>query len=212
MPTSRTEAFSDAVFAVAITLLVFNVQPPHAGNGHLGEALKALWPTYVTYVVSFLTIGIMWVNHHAIFEHIKDVDRPLLFLNLFLLMVVAFIPFPTELLGEHIQAGQDAGIAAAFYGAVMTVMSIAFSAVWVYAATHPRLLSSHLDPGEVRSTIPRFGAGLAIYALSSGVAFISAKVSLALYAAIAVFYVFNQIQLPTARENVRTQTGKERTL
>ena len=196
MSKDRTEAFSDGVFAVAITLLVLNIAVPNVGRGGLGEALKAQWPVYASYAVSFLTIGIIWVNHHAVFRYIKEVDRTLLFCNLFLLMAVAIIPFSTNLLGRYLQAGHDDRIAAAVYGGVMAHMSLWFGALWGYAVTHPHLLSSHLDAQRARATFPRFASGVVIYLLTIGIAFINAKLSLAVYALLAVYYVFDQLKLP----------------
>src|ERR1041385_8087175 len=97
MSTGRLEAFSDGVFSIAATLLVLELHVPDIGSG-LGQALLAQWPSYLTYVTSFATIGIIWVNHHSLFEHVRQVDRPLLFLNLLLLITGSLIPFPTSLL------------------------------------------------------------------------------------------------------------------
>ena len=99
MNKSRVETFSDGVFAIAITLLILIIQPPRSG-AHLGHELLRLWPSYLAYAISFLTIGIMWVNHHTIFRHIERVDRTFLLLNLMLLMLVAFVPFPTRIAAE----------------------------------------------------------------------------------------------------------------
>jgi hypothetical protein len=108
LATGRVEAFSDGVFAVAITLLVFGITTPHARAGHLAQGLLAQWPAYATYAVSFLTIGIIRVNHHGTFARIARVDRPLLFINLLLLMAVSFIPFPTSLMSQYVAAGAAA--------------------------------------------------------------------------------------------------------
>src|SRR5205085_2423787 len=94
MGTARLEAFSDGVLAIAATLLVLELRVPEAG-GDLAAALASQWPSYVVYVVSFLTIGIIWVNHHSLLAHVRRVDRPLLFLNLWLLLTISLIPFPT---------------------------------------------------------------------------------------------------------------------
>ena len=105
MESRRAEAFSDGVFAIAITLLVLDLRLPGAGPEHHTLIYQLLhdWPQYFAYVVSFLTIGIMWMNHHTIFAHITRVDRPLLVINLLLLMAVVAIPFPTSLVAEHLQ-------------------------------------------------------------------------------------------------------------
>ena len=107
MPKSRTEAFSDGVFAIAITLLIIEVRVPDSQSGELGRDLANQWPSYAAYLVSFVIIGIIWVNHHDIFERITTVDRPLLFLNLLLLLTVAFLPFPTARLGQYIRQGEQ---------------------------------------------------------------------------------------------------------
>src|SRR5438128_11760955 len=105
METGRVEAFSDGVFAIAITLLILTIEPPSRGE-HLGHELLRLWPSYLAYGVSFLTVGIMWVNHHTIFRHFARVDRPLLLLNILLLMLIAFVPFRTRAAAEFIRSGE----------------------------------------------------------------------------------------------------------
>jgi uncharacterized membrane protein len=205
MPSSRTEAFSDGVFAVAITLLVLNVEVPRPGAGALRHALTSLWPSYAAYVVSFITIGIMWVNHHAIFKHIRVVDRPLQFINLFLLMIITFIPFPTSLLGRYIQANNDSSLAAAVYGFVMVLMSIGFGTLWGYVVYHPHLLEKGIDPIAARATLPRYTSGILVYAACIGIAFISAKLTLAILAAIDAFYIFNQIELTGAPDELQVE-------
>ncbi|MBA2712872.1 MAG: DUF1211 domain-containing protein, partial [Rubrobacteraceae bacterium] len=119
MSTNRTEAFSDGVFAIAATLLVLELKIPHAESGGLLGALLEQWPSYATYVVSFLTIGIIWVNHHAILDRTRRVNRALLFINLIFLMVVAAIPFPTAVFADYLKEGHDERLAAAIYGGTM---------------------------------------------------------------------------------------------
>src|SRR5438270_13814781 len=98
--TSRIEAFSDGVFAIAITLLILDVHVPTISQGPLGAALRRQWPTYIAYLISFAFIGIMWVNHHRLFNHIRRSDNGLMFLNLLLLLGVSAVPFPTALLAR----------------------------------------------------------------------------------------------------------------
>jgi uncharacterized membrane protein len=124
--TSRTEAFSDGVFAIAATLLVLELKIPHVEPGGLWGVLLERWPSYATYVLSFLLIGIIWVNHHAVMERIKRVNRTLIVVNLLFLMTVAVIPFPTALLGEYLRVGHDERLAAVVYGTLMALMGIAF--------------------------------------------------------------------------------------
>ena len=139
MSTSRLEAFSDGVFAIAATLLVLELHVPPVGSGQLFALLVAQWPSYAAYAVSFLTIGIIWVNHHAMFALVRRVDRPLLFLNLLLLLVIAVIPFPTAVVGQWITDSQDAPMAAALLGVVFLVMGLSFGAIWLYAVGHHEL-------------------------------------------------------------------------
>ncbi|MBV9542870.1 MAG: DUF1211 domain-containing protein, partial [Chloroflexi bacterium] len=126
---ARLESFSDGVFSIAATLLVLDLHVPDVTND-LAAALASQWSNYITYVVSFATIGIIWVNHHSLFAHVRHVDRRLLFLNLVLLMVVSAIPFPTALLSRYVGTGDQSHIAAAVYGGVIVVMSVAFTLLW----------------------------------------------------------------------------------
>jgi uncharacterized membrane protein len=188
MPTSRTEAFSDGVFAIAITLLIIEVRVPDARAGHLAGDLANQWPSYAAYVVSFAIIGIIWVNHHDIFERITTVDRPLLFLNLLLLVTVAFLPFPTALLGEYIRKGDNAHVAAAVYGANMTLIGLAFIAIWTYLARVPALLDSGLGVEGVRRARRAAAVGPVVYGLSIPLAFVSPVACLVVYAALALYF------------------------
>src|SRR6266853_525662 len=198
MSTSRVEAFSDGVFAVAITLLVLQFIVPDVQSGKLLAALLGQWPQLVTYVASFLTVGVVWVNHHTIFRGLKAVDRTIQFINLVLLLTVVLVPYPTELLGRYLNSGQNASVAAAFYAIVMTAMSISFQVLVAYALTHPKLLRPEVKATSVRSVIPRFGLGLVTYALAIGLSFLSATLVVALFAATAVYYAFNQLPWMTA--------------
>jgi len=206
--TERMEAFSDGVFAVAITLLILDVHVPFLQHGalvlnaHLWRALTDQWVSYVTYIVSFIIIGIMWVNHHSMFCYVVRVDRPFLFFNLLLLMCIAFIPFSTALLSAYIQQPDSSGnsfmqnshVAAAIYGAVSTATGFAFGALWSCAVL--RNLIEGLDPVTARRMIPRFASGTVVYALSIVVAFVNPKLSLALFFLLAVFYAFDQLPAP----------------
>ena len=164
---------------------------PHVEPGGLSDALLERWPSYATYAVSFLTIGIIWVNHHAVMDRIRSVNRPLLFLNLVFLMAVAAIPFPTALLADYLRAGHDEGLAAAVYGATMAVMGIAFGIIWAYAVLSDDLLHESIDPDRARSSLLIFAAGNPLYLLAIGVSLVSAEVALAIYALLAFFYLFD---------------------
>jgi uncharacterized membrane protein len=186
--TGRVEAFSDGVFAIAITLLILIIEPPR-GGADLGHELLRLWPSYLAYAISFLTVGIMWVNHHTIFRHFERVDRPLLFLNIVLLMLIAFVPFPTRVAAEFIRSGADRRAAALLYGTTMTITAVFFFAVWYYGST--RLLRADADRREVSGITRSYLPGTPTYALATVVAFVSSTASLILFAAIAVFYALS---------------------
>jgi uncharacterized membrane protein len=187
--TSRIEAFSDGVFAIAITLLVLEIHVPERPPHGLGRALLDQWPAYASYVVSFFVIGIIWVNHHAVFDHLEHADRPLLFLNLLLLLWIGLLPWPTNVLGTYMQeGGADERIAAVLYTGTMTLMGFSFGALWRYAAGHGELLAQKLSAQEIRTSTRRFVVGAPIYGLAMLVALVNAPVCLAINALLAVYY------------------------
>jgi uncharacterized membrane protein len=198
MSTSRLEAFSDGVFAVAITLLVLQFVDPGAQSGRLLSKLLGQWPQLATYGASFLTIGVIWVNHHTVFRGIREIDRTIQFINLVLLMMVVLVPYPTMLLGHYLNSGQNGSVAAAFYAVVMTTMSISFQVLVAWALTHPKLLRPEVKAVSLRSVLPRFGLGLITYAVAIALAFVSATVVVAIFAVTAIYYAFNQLPWMTA--------------
>jgi uncharacterized membrane protein len=192
----RLEALSDGVFAIAITLLVLDLAvPPRevAREGGLAAALAHQWPSYAAYLTSFMIIGIIWVNHHTMFDKVRQVDRPVLFLNLLLLLTVSVIPFPTRLLAEYLTAGDDAHVAAAVYSATMLAMGLSYSALWLAITRDVGLLHEHLDPAANRAALRRFGVGSILYLGTVGLSFVSAIATLAVHAALAVYYCFDQL-------------------
>lgn len=194
LPKARVEAFSDGVFAIAITLLVIEIRPPDVEpGGTLASALQHEWPSYVAYLVSFLVIGVMWLNHHRIFVQVSGVDGPLLLLNLHLLLWTALIPFPTAVLAEHLRdGGEPARTAMAFYGAILFATAIGFTALYARVTHDERILGTTLSKKELARVRIRFGLGLGFYALAIALAFVSAPVALALHAAMALYYAFDQ--------------------
>src|SRR6266496_3166263 len=166
MATGRLEAFSDGVFAIAITLLVLDLAVPARNRsepGGLAAALGHQWPSYFAYLVSFLIIGIIWVNHHTVFDTVRLVDRPVLFANLALLLFVSALPFPTRLLAEYLTAGSDSHLAAAVYSATMLAMGLAYSTLWISVTRDVGLLHPHIDPVSSRAALRRFGIGNLAY-------------------------------------------------
>ena len=185
MSTSRLETFSDGVFAIAATLLILNVR---ADGSALGQELLKIWPSYAAYAVSFLTIGIMWVNHHTVLEQIDRVDRSFLFLNVFFLMFVAFVPFPTSLVAAHLRDG-GARAAALIYGITLTGTAVLYNGLWLYGSLGRRLLKEDADHVVVAGITRSYLPGPWIYLAATLVALASPDASIALFAAIAAFYM-----------------------
>jgi uncharacterized membrane protein len=195
MRTGRLEAFSDGVFAIAITLLVLDLAVPSLTESErdgLWAALGREWPSYFAYLVSFLVIGIIWINHHTMLTLVERVDRPILFANLMLLLTVSVIPFPTRLLAEYLLE-PDAHVAAAVYSATMLVMGFTFWTLWLTITRRPERLHRPLDPATRRATLRRFGAGQVVYAAAIGLSFVSAVATLALHGALGIYYCFDQL-------------------
>lgn len=184
--TVRLEAFSDGVFAIAITLLVLELRPPKEGSD-LGRALLAEWPSYLAFVNSFLTIGIMWLNHHRLFTHIRRVDHALFLWNLLLLLGVTAVPFPTAVLAEHL--GHPSGrLAAMLYNGTFFVIAVVFNLLWRHASGGGRLLSERFDADEVRAITRQYAFGPAVYLACFAVSFASAGAGFAGSVALAIFF------------------------
>jgi uncharacterized membrane protein len=190
MTPSRLEAFADGVFAIAATLLIIDVGVGDHLDGPLSEALLHLWPQYFGYAISFLTIGIMWVNHHRIIRLLERIDEPFLFLNLGLLACIAFVPFPTRILAEFVRT-DDGNAAAVLYGITMTTTAVFFFAVWIYASHGGRLLHPNADPRMVSGITRSYLPGAPTYATATLVGLVSAEVSAALFGLIAAFYMLS---------------------
>jgi uncharacterized membrane protein len=187
--TARLEAFSDGVFAIAITLLVLEIHVPDVEGGDLAHALVEQWPAYASYVVSFLTVGIIWTNHHAVLDHIARADRAVLYLNLLLLLFVALIPWPTNLLAEYMREGGEAErVAALVYAGVFMLMGIAFGLLWARIARSEHLLDPTTSHAEAHARTLRFRIGAPIYGVALLAALVSAPLCLIICALSAVYY------------------------
>jgi uncharacterized membrane protein len=192
--TGRVEAFSDGVFAVAITLLVLNIQPPPITNadafrdGALRDSILAQWPVLLAFVTSFATVGIMWTNHHKVFSRVKYVDNNLLLLNLLLLLVVIFIPYPTALLAgqyKNYPSGHDAAI---LYTGTNVALSICFNLLWFYASHHSRLLREDADPEDTRAISQQYIFGPIVNTVIFILAWINVPISILLNLLLALFF------------------------
>jgi len=193
MSKGRVEAFSDGVFAVAITLLIFNIQIEKAAPGGLLRALLDAWPKYAAYVASFLTIGVMLMNHHGMFMRLARLDRPLIFLNLLLLMVIVFLPFSTAQLGSNILVADDAKTAATLYAINSFAIAVGFGAVWTYAVLHQSLLAPEVDRQAAIRAWPRFSVGNVVYLACVPLAQFSPIAVIIVCALLAVFYTFENL-------------------
>jgi uncharacterized membrane protein len=190
MSSGRLEAFSDGVFAIAITLLIIEVGIPKVDESEsLARALGDQWPAFASYAVSFVIIGIIWVNHHNLFRFIARVDSGVLYVNLGLLAAVAFLPWPTALLGEYVDAGDNAHIATVIYSVNMTVVGIMFIALWSYLALHPALLADGFTPADARRARRRTWVGPVVYGLTIPLALVSPYACLAVYAVLALYFL-----------------------
>ncbi|RZS87324.1 putative membrane protein [Motilibacter rhizosphaerae] len=185
--TSRVEAFSDGVFAIAITLLVLEIRVPE-DTRHLAHGLLDLWPSYLAFGVSFLLVGLVWANHHVMFEHIRAADRPLLFLNTLLLMNVSFLPFAAAVLAAALRDGHGERTAVVLYGGTLVVGGVFFNAIWEWARRGHQLLGTSIDPAGARAVSRRFLLGPALYAAGTALGAAVPLLGLLVFAALIVFY------------------------
>jgi uncharacterized membrane protein len=199
--TNRLEAFSDGVFAIAITLLVLEIKVPPPDTA-LGAALLQLWPSYLAYVVSFLVIGAIWINHHAMFHHIVRVDGTLLLLNVLHLMLIAFLPFPTAVLAEAFHRATDEPIAAAFYGGILTVIGLFVNAMWRYAARGEGLLSPHITATKIRKLNRQFLVGPTVYAIATVVALVMPWLAVLIFVFLNLFYLWPRWEYKTTPSRI----------
>jgi uncharacterized membrane protein len=189
MSTERLRTLADGIFAIALTLLVLELPVPlHSTD--LAHDLLAQWPFYAAYVVSFVTLAIVWVNYHALLDGISITDRALIELNLLLLLFVAVVPWPTGLLAEYLREPEQSSTAAITYGVVMTAMSGTFTLIWVRLARTQHLLHPPVR-ARLRGALRRSAAGPAAYAASTVIAIFNATAAFTLFAAVAVYFALS---------------------
>jgi uncharacterized membrane protein len=188
--TNRLEAFSDGVLAVAITLLVLNVKVPPTSDHDLAHQLALRWPEYAAYATSFITIGIIWINHHAMIGRLRQADHAILFWNLLLLMSVGILPFATSLMATYLKQGHGSDhLAAAIYSGSFLVMSLMFSALnRQILLVKSDLLAETMPEQQRRAIFKRAVMGIAPYVIATALAWVSPYATLAICAAIAVYY------------------------
>jgi uncharacterized membrane protein len=203
---NRLEAFSDGVFAIAITLLVIEIRPPTPAAGEsLARALWEQWPHYLGYFLSFLVLGVMWLNHHRIFEPAVRVDGIVLVLNLNLLLWAVLVPFPTAVVADFLrEGGDDAKTAVALYGGVILLAAIAFTALFV-GITREGIVDQLPTPDQVRAARLRFGLGVGVYTGAFLLSWLSPPLALAAHATMAAYYLTEQ----SSRLNAPVQSDPE---
>ncbi len=195
--TGRLEAFSDGVFAVAITLLVLDIKIPATASPekllddpHLLSAFFAQWPVIAAFVTSFATIGIMWINHHRLFTHIKRSNTVLQLLNLLLLLIIVFIPVPTALLAEYFTRPDQHTAAIIFCGSGL-LMAVFFNLLWRYAAHNGRLLGKNVNMREVEGISKQYLFGPGLYLVVLALAFFNTPAAIAGSFILAIFFAFS---------------------
>lgn len=187
--TQRLEAFSDGVFAIAITLLIIEIGVPHVtGTDSLAQALGELWPSYGAYVLSFVMIGIYWANHHSFFRLFLRTDHVFLMLNVFFLMCIAFLPFPTAVLGDYVRNERQRETAVSFYAFGLLLPALGWLSIWVYAKSRG-LVDQRLSPAYVRFLTRQYLLSNALYAGALAISFISAWSALAIVVSLTLLYL-----------------------
>jgi uncharacterized membrane protein len=206
--TTRVEAFSDGVFAIAITLLILEIKIPHAGaEEHLWTALTGLWPSYLAFLLSFFVIMVMWVNHHELIRMIEAVDYPFFFANGLVLLTVTFVPFPTAVLAEHLNT-PEAGAAMAFYCATFIPHSLTWSLL-LYTIRRGNLFKPECTEEEISRIRKAYSVGPAVYLVATVVAFYQPWLGLAINLALWILWVRLGYRSRTEMRQRRT-TGAHR--
>ena len=187
--TSRTEAFSDGVFAIAITLLILEVNVPETAFDNLWRGILDQWPSYLAYATSFITIGGIWLAHHGMFRRLQYANTRLMLINLLLLMVVSFLPFPTKLMAEAIHSSDAERAAVIFYGATLLVISSLLSALWGSITLDRHLLRPEVDESEIKAITLAATPTLGFYVAVIILAFVAPVVAVYGFLVIAIISV-----------------------
>ena len=200
--TARVEAFSDGVFAIAITLLILNIQVPHNLEGRTGlaDALLGQWASYLAFLIGFMTILVVWINHHWMFSLIRQTNNLLLLLNGIMLLGVTIVPFPTALLAEYIQR-PDRSVALFVYGCNFLLIGVSMNLLWWYASHGYRLIHRNADSQAVKSLSVAYRLALLYFCIAFGVSFVSALAALVMYGILFAFFaLFGLARQPRLNE------------
>lgn len=207
--TARIEAFSDGVFAIAITLLVLELhvpKPAELGNGSLLTALWHEWPSYFGFILGFFTVLIMWFNHHKLFTHIRRSDHVLPYANGFLLFFITLTPWPTALMAEYIGEPQERA-AVSVFAAFFVMLAVSFNVLWRYATHKGRLLSADADLAGVRRITRMYSLGPTGYFVAFLLSFVSVPACLIVSMLLAIFFAFTGVNMPSGRGRVSRNWG-----
>lgn len=194
--TGRTEAFSDGIFAVAITLLVLDVNVPEGSMDHLLRAIVHEWPAYLGFATSFLTVGALWMAHHSMFRRLRYSNSALMRTNLLLLMAVSFLPYPTRLVAEAIGSESEERIAVVFYGLSLLVISVLFAVLWAIVMRNRELLKEEVDDADARRIMLAATPSLGFYAIVLALSVFLPKIAAFGYLAIAILAVVRSREAP----------------
>jgi len=190
--TTRVEAFSDGVFAIAITLLILEIKVPkidiHMTNSQLFTSLLNLWPSYFAFLLSFAAVLIMWINHHGFFKYLKSINSKFLYANGFLLLMVTFIPFPTAVLAEHINS-PAANVSAAFYCGAMELVSVAYNVLWFTTAYKRALVKDEISDDLINKIRNAYWVGFFVYLASFIVSFFYAIAGIVICISFWIFWI-----------------------
>jgi uncharacterized membrane protein len=188
--SSRVEAFSDGVLAIAVTLLVLDLHSDFE-RGHFAHSLGAEWPTYVAYIASFLNVSAIWINHHDLFSRIRGVDAGLISLNLLLLLVASLFPWPAAVISAAQLNGDrhDQIAASLLYAAIGFLVPLTFIAVYSYLARARYLFTDPAQAAYVRVSRRRALVSIVVYPITAALAFVSTDLTLALFIAVPLFFI-----------------------
>ena len=191
MSVGRLEAFSDGVLAIVITLLILDVKVPVSAEGHLGRELAHQWPQYAAYLSSFLIVGIIWLNHHAVVSLLARADHGVQVHNLLLLLPVSVLPWPTAVLAEYLRDGTaaDQRVAVLLYGITSSLMAVTFNLLWHYLLRHPELRRPEVTRESLAVRNRRFNVGLLSYPVATLIGLVSVPLFLVFVFALAVLYL-----------------------
>jgi uncharacterized membrane protein len=184
---ARLVAFTDGVVAIAVTLLVLDIRAPE-DTQHLLHGLGQLWPSYLSYLITFMLLGQIWANHHVMFDHIRHVDRLVLFLNTVLLMDIAFLPFAASVLARALRDGHGQHTAVVFHALAFFLAAMLFNLIWWYARRDRRLLSESIDDAGVRSVATRFLLALVWIGFGAALGALLPVLGVSVIVAFIVFY------------------------